>query len=301
MLSNTWFQRQDDARLRKNLFRSLSRIFLSMSRVPLPRVGSFVIDNDGFLQLTNRPLSLEIQQLENENIPTNISRDQTYCSADSYIIDLLSIHDSRFKYQPNAVNDLGDCVYQLSALSAMRTVFPSFFQQDFRRGPFSFTLTDLHQSNIFVDAEWNITCLIDLEWACSQPIEMLNPPYWLTNKGVDQLDSTEYNVIRMEYMEILAAEERTLDINFLPYSLSEVMNRTWETGTFWYALALSSPSGLFSIFHKQIRPLFCPDFSEEFNLVMPFFWERNIGKIAVLKTSDKRKYDEDLRLAFKDS
>jgi hypothetical protein len=309
MLSNTWFHRQDDARLRENFFRSLSRIFLSMTRIPLPKVGSFIIDKDGVLQLANRPLSIEIQQLENENIPTDISRDNTYCTVDSYIVDLLSAHDNRLKYQPNAVNGPGDCLYQLSALSAMRTVFPSLFRRSFRHGPFSFTLTDLSQSNLFVDAEWNITCLVDLEWACSQPIEMLSPPYWLTNKSVDQMVSTEYNAIRTEFMEILAEEERTLrtksrligNSNVLPYSLSEVMNRTWETGTFWYTLALSSPSGLCRIFHNQIRVLFCPDHHQELNLIMPFFWGRNLRETVDLKTSDKTKYDEDLRQAFGDS
>ncbi|EED22707.1 conserved hypothetical protein [Talaromyces stipitatus ATCC 10500] len=310
MLSDTWTDGKDDVKLRGNLFRSLSRILLSMSRISLPRIGSFAIDNSGFLHLANRPLSIEIQELENENIPTDIPRDYTYSTADSYIIDLLSIHDSRLKHQPNALKDLGDFAYQLSALSAMRTVFTSFFHRDFRRGPFSFTLTDLHQSNIFVDAQWNITCLVDLEWACSRPIEMLRPPYWLTNKGVDQLVWAEYNSIRMEFMEILAGEEtkirastRPVDSrNVLPYSLTEVMNRTWATGTFWYTLALSSPSGLFSIFHKQIRPLFCPEiYGQEFNLIMPFFWEKDIGNIVRLKTSHKKKYDEDLRRAFEDS
>jgi hypothetical protein len=32
-----------------------------------------------------------------------------------------------------------------------------------RHGPFPLQLTDLHASNIFVDEDWNITCLIDLE------------------------------------------------------------------------------------------------------------------------------------------
>lgn len=130
-----------------------------------------------------------------------------------------------------------------------------------------------------MDAEWNISCLVDLEWASSRPIEMVSPPYWLTNKGVDQLVSAEYDAIRTEFMGILAAEERELwpatsrmvgNGEVLP-RLSDVMNRTWATGTFWYTLALSSPSGLFRIFHEHIRPLFCAEHGEEFNLIMPFF------------------------------
>lgn len=302
MLSTTWAHGRYDKDLRANLFRSLSRIYLSFCRIPLPKIGSFIIDNDGGLRLMNRPLSIEIQQLENEKIPTYISRDYTYSTVNSYISDILAFHDSRFRNQPNAVNDRTDCSCQLAALSAMRTITPAFFQRDLRRGPFSFMLTDVHQSNIFVDAEWNITCLIDLEWACSRPIEMVEPPYWLTSKGVDELDAAEYNSVRTELMEILAAEEEartTLSSNEggLP-RLSDVMNRAWESGTFWYTLALSSPSGMFTIFDQHIRPLFCPKYGDVFNAIMPFFWERDVGYITDRKLSDKEEYDRNLRQAF---
>lgn len=115
----------------------------------MPRIGSFIIDHDGFLQLTNRPLPLEIQDLENERIPTSIPRDFTYSTVDSYVTDILGFHNSRLQNQPNAIKDTADYVYQTSALTVMRTVFSFFFQRDFRRGPFVFVFIDLHQSNIF--------------------------------------------------------------------------------------------------------------------------------------------------------
>ncbi|PKY04249.1 hypothetical protein P168DRAFT_297150 [Aspergillus campestris IBT 28561] len=235
----------------KTFFHDLSRIFLNITRFPLPRVGSFVIDMNGSLRLTNRPLSVEIQQLENENIPTEISRDYTYLTADSYITDL-------------------------SVLTAMRTIFHSIFDRGFRRGPFVFDFTDIHQSNIFVDAEWHITCLVDLEWACTQPIEMLGPLSWLSDKA-------------------------PVDPGPLRPRLTNLMERSWEKGAFWYSLALSSPSGLFTIFTKHIKPLFCKEFDEEFEVVMPFFFEKNIGNIAGRKLADKKAYDKDLWQAFNEN
>ncbi|OJD26313.1 hypothetical protein ACJ73_02315 [Blastomyces percursus] len=144
MLSKTWTEMEDDVKLRGNFYY-----------------------NDGILRLTNRALSLGIQELENEEIPT--------------------------------------------ALAAMRAMFPLFFHRDLRRGPFVFTLTDLHQSNIFVDEEWHITSLVDWEWGCSLPIEMLQPPHWLTNKSVDQIMAEEYNKARVEFMHVLAEEEAEAD------------------------------------------------------------------------------------------
>ena len=42
--------------------------------------------------------------------------------------------------------------------------------------PFVFTLTDMHPNSTFVDANWHIKSLIDLEWSCVRPIEMMLLP-----------------------------------------------------------------------------------------------------------------------------
>lgn len=305
MLSNSWEKGRHNSNLRSNLFSGLARIFLDLSQFPLPMIGSLQVNNYGLLSLCNRPLSMEIQQLENEGIPTDMPRDFTYSTVDSYIIDILGLHDNRFRYQPNAVNDVGDCAYQLSVLTAMRTIFQSIFSRTFRRGPYFLTFTDLHQSNIFVDPQWHITCILDLEWMCALPMEMCGIPSWLTNKGVDQLDPTEYSAIREEFMQSLSNQEKGRPAlpqigneGAPPLRLSDVMNKSWESGAFWYALALSSPSGIFSIFSKHLRPLFCNAYEEEFETVMPFFFEKKVGCIAGRKLADKEEYDNNLRRAF---
>lgn len=78
----------------------------------------------------------------------------------------------------------------------MRTILPAFIRRDLRRGPFVMSLTDLHPSNIFVDEKWHITCLMDLEWACADPVEMIQPPHWLTNESVDRIIPGGYDELR---------------------------------------------------------------------------------------------------------
>ncbi|EEH32993.2 hypothetical protein PAAG_04046 [Paracoccidioides lutzii Pb01] len=305
MLSSTWFEKnQHDVKLRTNFFRDLSRILLSMSRIPLPQIGSFIIDDDGFLHLANRPLSVEIAELENDEIPTHIPREYTYSTTDSYIVDTLAFHDSRLKNQPNAVKSLGDTISQMAALTAMRSTFPIFFQRDLRRGPFIFHFTDLHQSNILVDEDWHITCLIDLEWACSHPIEMIAPPYWLSGKRMDEVDPDNYDEARKEFMNILAAEEETqmrdsVVKNTMP-QLSKVMSRSWNTGTFWYTLALSSPPGLHNFFYDRIKPIFFKHSDDDFISIMLFYWAKDGPLLAYRKVSDKEKYDIHLQQEFED-
>lgn len=287
MLSSTWPERHHDPRYRQTLFRDLSRILLSLTRIPLPLIASFVIDSDGYLQLTNRPLSLEIQDLENDSIPTDMSRSYTYSTVESYVVDLLRLHHSRLRNQPNAINGMSDYIYQASALTAMQATFPSFFTREFCRGPFTFTFTDLHQSNIFVDDDWHITSLVDLEWACSRPIEMIRTPTWLTNKAVDEIaeDAAEYDTVRTEFIDILASQEKSLALSSQGPSLSEVMDRSWRSGTFWFSLGLGSSTGLFWVFYKQIQPRFiqyCPD-HEAFQEIMPWYWSKDFVRMAAAK------------------
>ncbi|KAE8350339.1 hypothetical protein BDV28DRAFT_43137 [Aspergillus coremiiformis] len=306
MLSSTWVQKCNDIQLRTNFFRDLARIFLSITTHPLPRIGSLVINNSGFLQLTNRPLSLEIQDLENEQIPTNILREYTYSTVDSYVMDLLGVHNSRLINQPNAVNDIGDYLYQSSALTTMRAVVPSFFRREFCRGPFVLSFTDLHPSNIFVDENWHITALVDLEWACSRPIEMIRTPTWLSNQAVDEIADTpeEYDMMRAEFVEnLVAEEERSSAALVTEKRLSTIMKKGWETGTFWYSLALASPTGLFSVFYKQIQPRFLRYSSEDeeaFQQVMPWYWSQDFVKIGTRKIADKKIYDIRLKEAFQE-
>lgn len=307
MLSSTWLERHHSPRYRHTLFHDLSRILLSLTRISLPLIGSFVIDKDGYLQLTNRPLSLEIQDLENDHIPTDMPRYHTYSTVESYIVDLVRLHSNRLRHQANAINNLSDYIYQASALTAMQATFPSFFTRELCRGPFTFTLTDLHQSNIFVDDDWHITSLVDLEWACSRPIEMIRTPTWLTNKAIDEItdEAVEYDTVRSEFIEIMAEEERLLGLASRKQgqstaSLSEIMDRSWVSGTFWFSLALASPTGLFSVFYKQIQPRFidyCPD-HDAFQETMPWYWSKDFVGVGAAKQRDRIDYDTRLKAAF---
>ena len=191
LLSESWDDLRHDRNLRSNFFKDLSHIMLTLSQLPLPRIGSWTIDERGVLMLTNRPLAHHFHSLENEGILTNIPRHLTYTTTDAYYTDLLACHDSRIRNQPNSIISEEDGFSQMANLFTMRGLRSYFTSRDLRHGPFVLNLTDLHRGNIFVDSNWRIKYIIDLEWACSLPIEMLAPPYWITNRGVDELKDEE--------------------------------------------------------------------------------------------------------------
>lgn len=296
MLSETWEDRRHNTKLRMNLFHGLSRIMLDLARIPLPKIGSFVLDEKGYLSLSNRPLTLEILQLENEHIPVDMPHNTTHSAVDTYINDILGLHESRLRHQPNAVNNVEDGFYQTSALMVMKSVWICFFRRDLRRGPFFLSLTDLNQSNIFVDNDWNIKCLIDLEWACSLPVEMIHPPYWLTNQAIDLISKDDYEILHKEFMQAFAEEEMETNP---PVRLGPILQQGWERGTFWCSLALSSPTALFTIFYDFIQPMFTKSHDDPafWQITMPY-WTFNTYGFIEHKVEDKERYDVSLREAF---
>lgn len=322
MLSKTWESQRTNEKQRKNLFRSLSQIMLKMARIPLPRIGSFRVDDQGYLQLSNRPLTLEIQDLGNERIPSRMLRDRTYSSVDAYIDDILTYHENRLRYQPNAVSSVYDGVSQICAITLIRMLRPHLFMAELNEGPFILCLTDLNPTNILVDDHWNITFVIDLEWAAVLPLEFSQTPYWLTNQAVDVIDIDEYSQLREEFLEIWQCEERSI----APWNggrYSYILDTTWRLGTFWYVLALQSPTGLHRLFYERILPHFdvqreghkiwqshglwknydfwkIPSFwkHEQFFMDVYPHWTEGAHDLIVQKVQDKAEYDENLLRAF---
>ncbi|KAJ5925860.1 hypothetical protein N7454_007370 [Penicillium verhagenii] len=304
MLSSTWDKDRHLQDKRKNIFRGLSRVMLSLSRVSLPKIGSWTLDSNGVLQLSNRPLTLRLHQLENERIPTNISRNQTYQTADTYYLDQLSCHDSRIRHQPNSLIDEEDGKDQMARLTIMRALLSSFTNRDLRQGPFFFRLTDLHPSNIFVDNDWNIKHLIDLEWASSLPAETLRAPYWLTGLSVDNITDEHLEPFKGafdEFLDIFQEEEKS----FPPIGSSHsyragLMRKGFRTGNFWYFWALDSPKGLYNLFEQHINPLFTSthDVSPDFPRVVSNYWSTDAEEVITSKLRDKKDYETTLCRRF---
>jgi hypothetical protein len=114
---------------------------LSLSQSRLPCIGSWTLHSNGVLQLSNRPLTLRLHQLENEGIPTNVNRSLTYPTADTYYLDLLSCHDSRIRHQPNSLNDENDGHAQMANLTIMRALLSHFTNLSFTSSPIFITAT----------------------------------------------------------------------------------------------------------------------------------------------------------------
>lgn len=186
----------------------------------------------------------------------------------------------------------------------MRAIISHFVDRNLRHGPFIFTLTDMHQSNIFVDDQWNITSLIDLEWACSLPIELQCPPYWLSGQPVDGMPPGEhfdaFGDMVAEFIKAFELEEALVVGKEQPLFQSTLMRKCWEMGSYWYFQAVNSPKGMFTIFDKHIQRMFCANHSNPalFDEVVSSYWARDVGAVIETKLKEEDSYKEQLRKAL---
>ena len=236
MLSKTWSAQREDPARRQKLFLGMARLILSLARIPQPRIGSFQFHDDCTVTLTNRPLTCTMIILENEGTPRTIQRGDTYTCTEPFVSDMITLHDNRLLSNPNAVYDAEDCRSQMAQRTLLRALSHHYIRQERRTGPFLLQFTDFHASNIFVDEEWNVTCLIDLEWICALPAEMLAVPYWLTGCGIDGLEEErldKFNRVRKEFMHILEEEEQKITAEH-DIQISAVMHDMWDSKGVWF-------------------------------------------------------------------
>lgn len=196
------------------------------------------------------------------------------------------------RHQLNAITDEDDGVYQLSALTALRAMIPRFASRESRHGPFVLTLPDLHQSNIFVDENWNITSLIDLEFAPVQPSQMTCAPIWLNSLGADELEGTDlekYKILYDEFVDTVESEETARGASD---AYSQRLRDDWHTERLWFSMALRSINGFPIIFEKHLQPKFYDDLSKDEATTLARLWDEDAMGFIASKVKDLEKYEQ---------
>ncbi|KAF7122765.1 hypothetical protein CNMCM5793_000875 [Aspergillus hiratsukae] len=290
-----------DKTRRQTLFGDLARIILTLNHTEFPRIGSLTLNNEGVICLTNRPLTLRLQTLENEGIPT-IPRDSVYQATESYLLDLLQCHDNRIYHQPNAIHDTEDGQEQLAALTMMRALLPQFISRQYRHGPFRLTLTDLQPGNIFVDEEWHVTAVINLEFAAVLPVELQTPVHWLTGRTIDDIEHGEH----LETFErrineyINAFEEQERNDQYSDFSQARIMRSCWDKRSFWYFQAVHSPKGLLHVFREHIQRYYCEEHCRKrvFDETVSPYWCEGAQSSIQQKVEEEMRYKNQLKERF---
>lgn len=299
MLSNTWPRQLNDLERRERLFRGISRAMLSLARVPQPRIGSFQFHDDCYIRLTNRPLTCTMMMFENDGTRRAIERTETYTCTESFASGMISYHDNHFISQRNVGNEK-ECRDNMALRTLLRALSSKYSNREFRNGPFALQFTDLHAGNIFVDEDWNVTCLLDLEWISALPVEMLAVPYWVTNRKIDEVAAKdhfeEFNRVRQQFMHMFEEEEAKGGSDT---PLSRVMQDTWDSKAFWFWHCLVSVDAMCWLIWEQICPQYDASWGSSMSKMLSKFWCQNSQEMVDKKMNEHQVYEEELRDAFK--
>lgn len=300
MLSDTWKNLRHDSAKRGNLFRGLSRIMLSLARLPHCRLGSLRFNDNGCVSISTRPLVCANMIFESEGAPKVVQ--STYQSTYTFVSDMLKFRDKAFMSQPNAVCDEEDCRLQMSHAVTLRSVMPSLVDAHYD-GPFVLQHPDLHASNIFVDEDWNITAIIDMEFVCALPPQMLGVPYWLSVDYIDDVaDNAEKYLETYEaFTRTLAEEQRHIQPRHSINIVTEIQ-KAWSSGAYWFYHCLTSINAMPSIVEDHIYPKFGYNASlgeqREFMKALSQFWADDAAYWIEKKFRDKQQYDIDMQAHF---
>lgn len=203
-------------------------------------------------------------------------------------------------HQLDSILGVNDGVHQLTALVGMRALLPHFFNAESREGPFVLSMPDLHARDIFVDDDWNIVSIVDLEFCPVVPIQMIQVPQWLTLKGVDQLHGPDLEIYKQHYDEfvnILEQAEKTLARD---NSYSQRLRQEWDTGRVWYVMALGTINAFPSIFEQHLQPRF---FEEDFEThvqgkPISKLWCEDVDSFIAKKLQDYELYKKEVHDIF---
>lgn len=210
---------------------------------------------------------------------------------------MLTLHENSFLSNPNAVYNAEDYRGQMAAEALLRMLSYYYVERKRRNGPYYLQFTDLHESNIFVDGHCNITCLMDLEWVCDLPIEMLAVPYWLMGHGIDEIvgdNLREFDDIRQEFMKIFEEEEVNIASKQMPV-LASIMYEGWESDGIWFWRCLTSTNAMISLVEDHICPRFSR-LSSKAEEIFSQYWCQGSAEVVERKVTDYEGYKKELEV-----
>lgn len=298
MVVHNWDDKLEDPICRKRLLTGMTKIILEMAKVPQPKIGSFRFNNDCTISLDSRAMFAATAILEGQGTPRTIAEGHTYTCTEPFVADLITFLDGNLTSDVSAADAETDCRSQMATRTFLRAVAHHFIKKEYRDGPFVMQLTDLNPGNFFVDDDWNITCLFDLEWVCALPPEALSAPYWVTGCSIDGLTGdalVKFDEVRQEFMEILREKEAEYT---LTWPLASVMEEMWATSGVWFWHSLTSVDAAYWMISHHLSENFAVVMTTDVDKTMSRLWSADADNAVETKVREFEEYAKDVQRLF---
>lgn len=298
MLSNTWYEEKHDVEKREHLFRGLARIILDLARIPQRRIGSLRFYDSGVVSLSGRYLSMQMAHFENQGCKHIITPGTTYECCDAFIADLITARLDWFLSLRSRAYSKQLIVDRIAMVALLPDLSDRYLNKDRQCGPFTLQLSDLHRSNMFVDADWNITHVIDLEWTNATPTELPAVPPFLLEEIADVIEGDEqavsfFNETFSQFCRILREEEAKMTMDH-DISIADAMEDTLSNKSlfFWYGLCSEYDLDI-SVSMEPYKSMIHDQSWSLAESVVP-----NIKEFAERKMDEYFEYEQQLRVHY---
>lgn len=184
--------------LTMKLHEQLADIYIQLRQLEFPKIGalglpvvdgkpSYTCDPDD-IHVCHRPLSIEItmQEFEGMDPGARIKPGTTFSTTRSFIEALFWLAENEFDKSPDTGLDtrLGRN-FLYARHQFRRFVLDTWLDSAADEGPFVLMHGDMSMlvTNLLFDEDLNLVGVLDWEWSCVVPAQMLVPPVWLTGGG----------------------------------------------------------------------------------------------------------------------
>lgn len=144
-----------------------------------------------------------------------------------------------------------DDLYFIDLLRSMKHHFADKFDDV----PHKLFCDDLRFGNILVNDSYDIVAIIDLEFTYAAPASFLcSPPWWLTGTEPFEWNKEDEQDFEVKLkMFLIELEEEETARGEAGHTLSNLMRRCMDDGTFWYNMAVRESMKLAEIMRHCIH------------------------------------------------
>ncbi|KAJ5782296.1 hypothetical protein N7457_004070 [Penicillium paradoxum] len=255
------------------LYKELAKTLLRLSKLEFPKIGSLSQVDDFAWEVTNRPLSMNINELVRLG---TLSRSKlppleaTFETASSYIEALAQLNIQHLLHQrSDAVQSADDCRRKFIARQLFHKLAreKKLFQPCNEHGPFPLWCDDFRPANVLLNRELHITGVVDWEFTYAAPVEFsYAPPWWLLiekpeywSEGIEDWTRVFDHRLKtfltaMRYCEDMDVQSgQSLSGR---HRLSDHMQQSWESGDFWVVYAILHSFAFDAIYWQKIDQRF---------------------------------------------
>jgi len=172
--------------VKERLMLSIAEQYLELLSHPFDHIGSLTLSETGSWSVSDGPIGLDMFDISRDGVEIRYSR--PFSTSSEYFDTQIKLHERYLDEQSNAVFDRHDARQKFLTTRLFPSILERFINPRTADGPFFLTHPDLHQTNVMINPQFEVAAILDWEFSCTMPLEVAcSPPICLTDDSPEQL------------------------------------------------------------------------------------------------------------------